>query len=164
MTIRRQCLLISRGVAILMPGGLGWLIYEAAAYLVHHSSIEVRLYHAGFGFVSNAAEMVYALGPVASVAAALVLGLLGTLLYLRQVGSFLKAVALDFVGAVILLCGVGSCFLFPLPAVAALLLWAAAVVWLVMQPVRTAQGATPNGGPAARLGNSGVTERPPSVG
>ena len=138
MTIRHQCLLISRAVAMLMPGGLGWLIYEAAAYLVHHSSIEISLYHAGFGFVSNGAEMVCALGPAASVAAGLLFGLLGTLVYLRQVGSFVKAVALDFLVAVIVLCGVGSGFLFPLPAVAALLLWAAAVVWVVMYAVRTA--------------------------
>ncbi len=147
-----------------MPGGLGWLIYKAAAYLVQYSSIEIRLYHAGFGFIGNAAELVYALGPVASVAAGLVFGLLGTLVYLMQVGSFFKAVALDIFGAIVLLCGLGCTFLFPLPLAVALLLWTVGVVWVVVQRVKNAQpGAPPNGGPARPFGNSGVVEGPPSV-
>ena len=96
-----------------MPATLGWLIYEAAAYLVRYSSIEIRLYQAGFGFVSNAAEMAFQAGPVITVAAALVFGLLGGAMYLRRGGSLFKALAIDLLAAAVLLSAAGSTFLFP---------------------------------------------------
>jgi hypothetical protein len=165
MTDRREFLLIVRGLAVLMPGGLGWLINQAAAYLVQHSAVEIQLKHAGFGFLSNAAEMIYFLGPLGSTAAGLVFGLLGSMIYLRHVGSFLKAAAVNVLAAVILVCCAGAEFLFPLPALAALLFWGGAVIWVSVHSVGIAQpGASPlNGGPATALNNSGVTEGPPSV-
>jgi hypothetical protein len=164
MTDRHDICLIVRGLVVLMPGGLGWLIYQGAAYLVQHSAVEIRLYHAGFGFLSNAAEMIYFLGPLGSTGAGLVFGLLGSLIYLRHVGSFVKAAVVNGLAAVILVCCAGAEFAFPLPALAALLLWAGAVIWVFVHSVGVAQpGASPNGGPARALGNSGVTEGPPSV-
>ena len=161
MSDRRASLLILRGLAVLMPGALGWLIFQGAAYLVQYSAVEIRLYHAGFGFLSNAAEMVYFLGPLGSTGAGLVLGLLGSLIYLRHVGSFFRAAAVNVLAVVILVCCAGADLLFPLPALAALLLWAGAVVWVLVHSVGVAQpGAPPNGGPAMAPGNSGVAEGP----
>ena len=139
MSDRRASLLILRGMAVLMPGALGWLMFQGAAYLVRYSAVEIRLYHAGFGFLSNAAEMIYFLGPLASTGAGLLFGLLGSLIYLRHVGSFFQAAAVNVLVAVILVCCAGAEFLFPLPALTALLLWTGTVIWVLVHSLGMAQ-------------------------
>lgn len=139
MTHQRKPSVVLRGLAMLVPGGLGWLIYQAAIYLVRRSEIEIRLSHAGFGFVSDAAEIIYSVGPVGSVVLGLFFGLLGSIIYLRRGGSFLVGTGANVVAALVLVLSTGFGFLFPLPCLAAFCLWTAAVIWVLVRPVSTAQ-------------------------
>jgi hypothetical protein len=118
-------------VALTSPVVLGWILYGAAAWLIGHDSINYRIQDRGFGFITNAAETIFALGPVTSVVAALVFALPSILAYLRGIGSVSQAVALNTSAAIVFLCGLGCVgFLFALASTIASLLWIRALVWV----------------------------------
>jgi hypothetical protein len=141
MTIRRQYLLVSRSIAVLMPGFLGWLLYRTAGWLVHHDSMNYGLRDAGLGVIGNAAEIAFTFGPVPPVVAGLVLGLPSVVGYTRQVVSVLGVAALNALACPTLLCALGSGG--PLPLIGLLgttaLLWMLALVWAAIRPRQTGQ-------------------------
>src|SRR4051794_20119314 len=105
MSFRRQ-FRITAGV--IAPTFLGWALYRGAALVVYHDSINYRIAGAGFGFVSNAAEELFALGPFASAALGFAAGFPTMLLCLRGVGSVLPVAVLNLLALLIVLCGLGS--------------------------------------------------------
>ena len=119
-------------LALLAPGAMGYLVYFAGAWIVYHDSVNYRLDDAGFGFVSNAAEMIFAAGPVVCVGAALVLALPSILSTLGQVGPVWKAVTLNIVASIAFVCGLGCMgILFAGVLAVAPFLWVTAMLWAV---------------------------------
>jgi hypothetical protein len=93
---------------VIAPAFLGWALYCAAALVVHHDSINYRIADAGFGFVSIAAEELFALGPFASAALGFAAGFPTMLVCLRGVGPILPVAVLNLLAVLIVLCGLGS--------------------------------------------------------
>jgi hypothetical protein len=108
MMTQRQSAPIIRGLFVLVPGFLGWLLYCAAAWIARHDSINSKLYSAGFGFVSVAAAIVFALGPVPPIIAGLVLGLPSVVGCFCQARSLFRLAALNALAVVTLLLALGS--------------------------------------------------------
>jgi hypothetical protein len=162
MNLRRQ---IQIATGVLLPTVFGWVLYCAAACVVRNDSINYRIADAGLRFISTAAEEVFAAGPVVSAGAGLVSGLPTLLLCVRGVGPLLRCASLNFIAVLLLLCGMGSMNgTFAASAGLGTLVWIIVLFWAVTCLPSPAQlGAAPNGGPAERLGNSGVGGGPPSV-
>jgi hypothetical protein len=131
-------------VALAVPATIGVLAYGAAASLVHHDSINYQLHEAGFEFISNAAETIFAAGPVASASAALVFALPSTLLCLRRAGPVFKAATVNMAAAIVFVCGLGSVgFLFAGMLALAPILWIVAMLWAVTRESKQPLQPTP---------------------
>jgi hypothetical protein len=166
MSIRRQYSLTLRTIVVVLGASCGWLLYCGSAWIVHHDSVNYRLHDSAFAIISDSAETAFALGPVVWTVAGVLLALPLLLGCVRRVISFWELVALHVLAYLILVCGIGSISTLPFLGLlgATMLVWILAVVRAGVCPNQSAQqGAAPNGGPATRLGNSGATERPPSV-
>ena len=166
MSARSRSVVIAQGLVVLAPACLGWLLYGAAEWLISHDSIEYRLRDAGFSALTNLAECAFAIGVVPSTLAGLVLGLpaaLGFALHLRwnrRVAIANAAACLALVFGLSLVSPWAMAILLSVTV----LLWLLAVILMLVCVCQSAQpGAPPDVGPAPRLGNSGVTEGPPSV-
>ena len=117
-------------IAVATPAILGWIVYDCAAWLVRHDSINYRLNDAGFGFLSNAAEMIFALGPFGSIGAGIVFGLPSTVVYLRRVGSVSTVATVNALAVLICLSCLGCVgILFAGALMCAPLFWIVAMIW-----------------------------------
>ncbi len=119
-------------LVLAFPPIAGWISFGAAAWLVHHESVNYGIRDAGFGLISNAADVTFVCGPVMSICAAAVLALPSTVVYLRRVGSFPRALALNLSAGAVLLCMLGSTSIFFAGVFLAMpLVWILAMVWAI---------------------------------
>jgi hypothetical protein len=151
MMTQRQSAPIIRSMVVLVPGFLGWLLYCAAAWIVRHDSVNSKLYNAGFGFVSVAAAIVVAFGPVPPIIAGLVLGLPTVVGCFFQARSFIRLAAVNALAVVTLLLALGSAkplLMIGLYGVTALL-WILAAILAATRPSEPDQpDASDNSSPA----------------
>jgi hypothetical protein len=104
--------------------------------------------------------MNYLLAASIGIVGAAIMFLPSVLGHLRHVRSFRNISAINALAALTLVGSLGSLWLLPATG----LLWVWALVLAVACDRRSTQpAASPNGGPAERLGNSGVRGGPPSV-
>jgi hypothetical protein len=135
---------LGKRLALVFPAIVGWLLYGAAAWLVHHDSVNYRMRDAGFRFISDAAEMVCAAGAVASILAAAAVALPSTLAYLRSLRSFSTVLALNISAAIVFLCGLGSMEIWFVVLFAVMpFLWIFAMLWVMTQESNQHLQATP---------------------
>jgi hypothetical protein len=119
-------------LVLAFPAIGGWISFGAAEWLVHHESASYGLRDAGFGFISNAADITFVCGPVMTLCAAVVLALPSTVVYLRGVGSFSRALALNLSAVAVLLCMLGSTNIFIAGVFLVMpLVWILAMVWAI---------------------------------
>ena len=123
---------LGKRFVLLLPAIVGWLLYGAAAWLVHHDSINYRIRDADFRFISDAAEMVCAAGAITSILVAQAFALPSTLAYLRGVRSFSTIVVLNISAAIVFLCGLGFMGILFAGVFAVMpFLWIIAMAWVM---------------------------------
>ena len=145
---------------IMAACGGGFLNYTGA-WVVHHDSINYRLPVP----ISTAAETAFALGPVLW-AVGLILAAPSILGFGRHVRHFWRIMALQALAYLTLVGGLGSVGTLALLGFlgSTMLIWVLALIWAMLSPATSAQPDAPlKVGPAAPVGNSQVTEGPPSV-
>jgi hypothetical protein len=134
MNIRRS---FQIAVVVAAPTVLGLLLHSAAAWIVHNDSINYRIHDAGLGFLSNAAEEIFVLGPTVSGPAGLAAGLPTVLLCLRGAHRVHGFATLNFLAALLLLSASGSAngAVFAASTGLASILWIVAMVWAAIYPL-----------------------------
>ena len=166
MSARSRSVVIARGLVVLAPACLGWLLHRAAQWLISHDSIEYRLHDAGFSALTNLAEFSFAIGVVPSALGGLVLGLPAAVGFVLDLRWNRRVAIVNAAACLALVLGLGSVSLWAMGILLSIsvLLWLLAVSLMLVCVCQPAQpGAPPNVGPVPRLGKSGVTEGPPSV-
>lgn len=122
----------------------GWISFGAAAWLVRHETVNHGIRDAGFGFICNAADITFVCGPVMTICAAVVLALPSTVVYLRRVGSFSRALALNLAAGAFLLCILGSTNIFFAGVLLVMpLVWILAMIWAITHESNQHPQATP---------------------
>ena len=141
MRARSRSILIARSLVVLAPACIGWLLYRTADWLISNDSIEYRLHDAGFGALTNLAELAFAIGVVPSTVAGLVLGLpaaLGFALHLRWIGP---VAVVNAAACLTLVFGLGLISPWPTAVLfsATVLLWVLAAILTLVCLCQSAQ-------------------------
>ena len=146
MIVRPQRDLLLRGTAVLWPAFLGWAVYIVSEWLVHHGNISYWLHDVGFGFLSDAAEIIFSVGPALPVVVAVFIGLPAEVVCVSKGIPPRKVVIANMLAAVLALCALGS------PGAGALILflaatglWFLALIWGIFFMTQASGHAPRNG-------------------
>lgn len=137
MTTGKKLRGVARALAVVLALSGGGVLERGGAWVVHHDSVNYGLHDAGFGFLSDASEVAFAVGQVLW-AGGIVLGTPLLSGFLWRVICFRRLLFLQVLVYAALFCGMASSE--PIPFLGSLVTlmtaWVAAMVVAATAPTR----------------------------